>query len=189
MKTRVAALLSVTVAVSFGCRQDMHDQPKYEPYEKSAFFADERSGRPLVPGTVARGQLRDDAVLYTGKQGKALATTLPIALDERTLRRGRERYDIFCSPCHGYSGAGDGMVVRRGYRRPSSFHVDRLREQPLGYVFDVVTNGFGAMPDYSAQIPVEDRWAIVAYVKALQLSQNARIEELPAEMRQQLQAR
>jgi mono/diheme cytochrome c family protein len=184
-----ARLLACLALASIGCRQDMHDQPKYEPYEKSAFFADGRSARPQVEGTVARGQLREDAVLYTGRQRGTLATALPIPLDQRTLRRGRERYDIFCSPCHGYSGAGDGVVVRRGYRRAASFHTDRLRQQPVGYVFDVVTNGFGAMPDYAAQIPVEDRWAIAAYVEALQLSQNARIEDLPTEMRQQLQAR
>jgi mono/diheme cytochrome c family protein len=162
------------------CRQDMHDQPKYVPLRESTFFGDARSARPLVEGTVARGHLRDDALLYTGRVGKEDATAFPFPIDARVLARGRERFDIFCSPCHGRTGQGDGMVVRRGYRRPPSYHQDRLREAPVGHFFDVITNGFGAMPDYASQIAAADRWAIVAYIRALQLSEHATLADVPA---------
>jgi mono/diheme cytochrome c family protein len=177
------------IAMLVGCRQDMQDQPKYRPYRRSDFFGDERSARPQVAGTVARGQLQEDALLATGKAGAAFADTLPVALDESVLRRGQDRFRIYCSPCHGLLGRGDGMIVRRGYRQPSSFHVDRLRAQPAGYFFDVISRGFGAMPDYAAQIPVKDRWAIVAYVRVLQLSQNATVADVPAEKRGELEGR
>ena len=166
----VAALVLLTCAA---CRQDMHDQPKYTPYRPSTFFADQRSARPAIEGTIAQGHLNEDELLNTGRVGGQLATTFPFAVDEALMRRGRERYDIFCSPCHGLTGDGDGMVVQRGYRRPPSFHIDRLRDAPAGHLYDVITNGFGAMPDYASQIPVRDRWAITAYMRALQLSQNA----------------
>jgi mono/diheme cytochrome c family protein len=169
------------------CRQDMHDQPKYIPLRQSAFFADERSARPLVAGTVARGQLREDELLYTGKVSGADATMFPFPIDERTLRRGQERFDIFCSPCHARTGEGDGLVVRRGYRRPPSYHDDRLRSAPVGHFFDVITNGFGAMPDHAAQIKAEDRWAIVAYIRVLQLSAHATLDDVPPEQRGKLQ--
>ena len=171
-----------------GCRQDMHDAPRYEPLEKSDFFGDQRSARPLVEGTVARGQLNEDEVLYTGKAGAAFATQLPLPVDLKLLERGRERYGIYCTPCHGLAGRGDGMVVRRGYRKPTSLHDDRLRAQPDGYYFDVISNGFGAMPDYATQVPVRDRWAIVAYIRALQLSQHATVSDVPPAMRPQLGA-
>ena len=157
----------------------MHDQPRYQPQSESDFFSDGLSSRPLVEGTVARGQLRDDAHLYTGKLDDSFVDSFPFPVERATLERGRERYDIFCSPCHGLSGQGDGMVVRRGFRRSSSFHTDRLRGEPVGYFFDAITNGFGAMPEYRAQIPVRDRWAIIAYVRALQLSQYARYADIP----------
>jgi mono/diheme cytochrome c family protein len=157
----------------------MHDQPKYIPLRQSAFFADERSARPLVTGTVARGQLREDTLLYTGKVDGADATMFPFPVDERTLRRGQERYDIFCAPCHARTGEGDGMIVRRGYRRPPSYHDDRLRSAAVGHFFDVITNGFGAMPDYAAQITAEDRWAIAAYIRVLQLSAHATLNDVP----------
>jgi mono/diheme cytochrome c family protein len=165
----------------------MHDQPKYIPLRQATGFPDERSARPVIAGTVARGQLRDDALLYTGKVNGADATVFPFAIDERTLRRGRERYDIFCAPCHARTGDGDGMVVRRGYRRPPSFHDERLRTAPSGHFFDVVTNGFGAMPDYAAQIRAEDRWAITAYIRALQLSAHATLDDVPPVERGKLQ--
>jgi mono/diheme cytochrome c family protein len=168
------------------CRQDMHDQPKYIPLRQSTFFGDQRSARPFVAGTVARGQLRDDALLYTGKVNGADATVFPFPVDARVMARGRERFDIYCSPCHGQTGQGDGMVVRRGFRHPPTFHQDRLREAPVGHVFDVITNGFGAMPDYAAQIKVEDRWAIVAYLRALQLSEHATVDDVPADKRSEL---
>jgi mono/diheme cytochrome c family protein len=182
-----AAMLVLALA-ALGCRQDMHDQPKYKPFRQSDFFGDQRSARPFVEGTVARGQLRDDAAYFTGKQGGAAVDALPIPLTQALLRRGQERYGIYCTPCHGLTGRGDGMVVQRGYRRPSSFHVDRLRNEKDGYFFDVITAGFGAMPDYAAQVPVADRWAIVAYLRALQLSENARLEDVPQDRRAKLAA-
>jgi mono/diheme cytochrome c family protein len=165
----------------------MHDQPKYIPLRESTFFADERSARPLVPGTVARGQLRDDTLLYAGKVGDKDADVFPFAVDARVMARGQERFNIYCSPCHGRTGQGDGMVVRRGYRRPPSFHQDRLRNAPVGHFFDVISDGFGAMPDYAAQIKVEDRWAIIAYVRALQLSEHATPADVPADHRGDLE--
>ena len=187
MKTRqLATALLVLLASAIGCRQDMHDQPKYTAYKPSDFFADRRSARPIVEGTIAQGQLNDDELLYTGRVGGQPATQFPFVIDDAVMRRGRERYDIFCSPCHGLAGEGDGMVVQRGYRRPPSFHIDRLRQAPPGHLYDVMTSGFGAMPDYAAQIPVRDRWAIAAYMRALQLSQNATVAEIPPDARGQL---
>jgi mono/diheme cytochrome c family protein len=177
----ISALIVVFVAlVSSACRQDMHDQPKYVPLRASPFFGDVRSARPMVEGTVARGQLRDDTLLYTGKMNGADATMFPFRVDARVMARGQERFNIFCSPCHGRAGQGDGMVVRRGYRRPPSYHQDRLRDAPVGHFFDVMTNGFGAMADYATQITAEDRWTIVAYVRALQLSEHATLADIPA---------
>jgi mono/diheme cytochrome c family protein len=178
----VTAALMIT-----GCRQDMHDQPKYIPLRQSAFFNDERSARPLVEGTVARGQLRDDELMFTGKVNGQDATVFPATVNAQVMARGQERFNIHCSPCHGRTGQGDGMVVLRGYRRPPSFHQDRLRDAPVGHFFDVMTNGFGAMPDYAAQIKVQDRWAIIAYIRALQLSEHATIVDVPAADRSRLQ--
>ena len=182
MKTdnAVRPLLLFAVLMA-GCRQDMQDQPKFIPLRESTFFADLRSARPIVAGTVARGQLHEDVLLYTGKENGADAAVFPFAVDDRVMARGRERFNIFCSPCHGGAGFGDGMVVRRGYRAPPSFHDDRLRNAPVGHFFDVVSNGFGAMPDYAGQIRAEDRWAIVAYIRALQLSEHATVNDVPAE--------
>ncbi len=165
----------------------MHDQPKYIPLRESTFFSDARSARPVIEGTVARGQLHDDELMYTGKVGGEDATLFPMRVDERVMTRGQERFNIYCSPCHGRTGQGDGMVVRRGYRRPPSFHQDRLRAAPAGHFFDVMTNGFGAMPDYAAQIKVEDRWAIIAYIRALQLSEHATLADVPAADRSRIQ--
>jgi mono/diheme cytochrome c family protein len=170
------------------CRQDMHDQPKYEPLERSTFFGDERSARPIVEGTVARGHLRDNPEYFTGKSGEAFVTTFPLEVTEDLVQRGQERYQIFCTPCHGALGDGLGMVVRRGFKRPPSFHIDRLRQSPPGYFYDVMTNGFGTMSSYAEQVPVKDRWAIAAYVRALQLSQHATIDDVPADKRQELEA-
>ena len=172
--------------VTLACRQDMHDQPRYKPQARSAFFGDDRAARPRVPGTVARGHLPGDPGLETGKVGTAFVPAVPVPIDMKLLKRGAQRYQIYCSPCHGQVGRGDGMIVRRGYRPPPSFHIDRLRAQPAGYYFDVITAGFGAMPDYAAQITVPDRWAIVAYVRALQLSQNATVADVPAQRRGEL---
>jgi mono/diheme cytochrome c family protein len=177
----------VSLALLSACRQDMHDQPKYIPMRESTFFTDSRSARPIVEGTVARGQLHDDELMYTGKTNGQDATVFPRAVDAAMMARGQERFNIYCSPCHGRTGQGDGMVVLRGYRRPPSFHTDRLRDAPVGHFFDVITNGFGAMPDYAAQVRAEDRWAIIAYVRALQLSGHATLADVPDAERNKLQ--
>ncbi len=169
-----------------GCRQDMHDQPRYKPLAASTFFADGRSARPLVPGTVTRGDLRDDEYFYTGKSDGMLVDKFPFPITREVLLRGQERYNIFCSPCHDRVGNGQGMIVQRGFRRPPSLHIDRLREAPVGYFFNVITNGFGAMYDYGDRVPPQDRWAIIAYIRALQLSQHATLADAPPEERQQL---
>jgi mono/diheme cytochrome c family protein len=165
----------------------MHDQPKYVPLRQSAFFNDARSARPVVEGTIARGQLHEDELLYTGKVNGADAATFPMPIDATVMARGQQRFDIYCAPCHGRTGQGDGMVVRRGYRRPPSIHQDRLRNAPVGHFFDVMTNGFGAMPDYAAQIKAADRWAIVAYIRALQLSAHATLADVPSAERSRIQ--
>ena len=179
--------LILTALVVSGCRQDMHDQPKYIPLRESAFFSDARSARPVVEGTVARGQLHDDELMFTGKMKGEDATLFPVRVDGPMMARGQERFNIYCAPCHGRTGQGDGMVVRRGYRRPPSFHQDRLRNAPAGHFFDVITNGFGAMFDYAAEIKAEDRWAIIAYVRALQLSEHATLADVPSSDRGRIQ--
>jgi mono/diheme cytochrome c family protein len=171
------ALLALPVAI--GCRLDMHVQPKYLPLSKSDFFPDERSARPVIPGTVARGDLRENTYFYTGKFGDTPGDYMPFPVNEDVLARGRERFNIYCAPCHSRLGDGNGMIPQRGFRRPPSYHIERLRKAPLGYFFDIMTNGFGAMPDYASQIPPRDRWCIVAYIRALQLSQNATSAEVP----------
>jgi len=176
------------VLFAAGCRQDMHDQPKYKPLRESDFFADKRASRPLVAGTVARGSLQEDALLYTGKLESGMPTDqLPMPVTAELLGRGRVQFETYCTPCHGRTGAGDGMIVQRGFKRPSSYHVNRLRMMPVGYLYDVITNGFGAMSDYSAQVTVKDRWAIAAYVRVLQLSQYAPVEVVPAAERAALE--
>ena len=184
MAPRLAAVaLAMGALGALGCRQDMHDQPKYKPFRRSDFFGDERSARPLVEDTVARGQLREDASYFTGKQGTAPIDALPVPVTPALLTRGQERFTIYCTPCHGQTGRGDGMVVQRGYRRPPSFHIDRLRNEKAGYIYDVMTSGFGAMPDYATQVAPGDRWAVVAYIRALQISENARLEDVPPDQR------
>jgi mono/diheme cytochrome c family protein len=189
-----------TLLGAVGCRQDMQDQPKMKPYRSSTFFRDGLSSRPLVPGTVPRGYLKADSQLFTGKKNMTTSTStpapaaspgsaapsatpasdypddvdqFPFPINAATLNRGQERYNIFCSVCHGMTGEADGLIVRRGYRKPPSFHIDRLRRAPVGHFFDVATNGWGVMPGYATQIPVQDRWAIIAYIRALQLSREA----------------
>jgi mono/diheme cytochrome c family protein len=183
-----------------GCRRDMQDQPRMKPYRSSAFFRDGQSSRQPVEGTIARGLLKTDKELFTGKKAESTASgqanrgipsgpipsatvssmaaaypddvdTFPFPITTEVMARGRQRYEIFCSVCHGFTGYGDGIVVRRGFRRAASFHDDRLRQAPVGHFFDTITNGWGAMPSYASQVPVHDRWAIIAYVRALQLSQ------------------
>lgn len=171
--------ISLAVLLLTGCdRQDMYQQPKYEPLQ---------AARSLEPDTVARGQLRTNAVFFTGKSGTNLVTKIPMPVTNDLLKRGRERYDIFCTPCHDRLGTGNGMIVQRGFRPPQSFHIARLREAPVGYFYDVTTTGFGAMSDMASQISPEDRWAIAAYIRALQLSQHATVADVPADQRRSLE--
>jgi hypothetical protein len=163
-----------------GCRQDMHDQPRFKPLAQSDFYADLRSARSPVEGTVARGQLHEDSYFYTGKFGNNPGDYMPFPVTDEVLARGRERFNIYCAPCHSRLGDGNGMIVQRGFRAPPSYHTERLRKAPLGYFFDVTTNGFGAMPEYASQIPARDRWCIVAYIRALQLSQGAAMGDVPS---------
>ena len=203
----IGVLLVAVCLAGAGCRRDMQDQPKMKPYRSTSFFGDGQSMRQPIPGTVARGFLRTDKELFTGKKDGATTgtatpaaspqatgngqqagqqggqqadganaypddvTEFPFPITKETVVRGKERYEIFCSVCHGLTGNGDGMIVRRGFRQAASFHEDRLRKAPVGHFFDAITNGWGAMPPYNSQIPVQDRWAIIAYVRALQLSQ------------------
>jgi mono/diheme cytochrome c family protein len=179
-KMLMSTLLLLVVAIMAGCREDMQNQPRLKPLRRSDFFADGRSARALVGGTVARGQLRADTYYYTGMiNGNTAGDFMPFPVTREVLERGRERYNIYCAPCHSRLGDGNGMIVQRGYRRPPSYHIDRLRKAPLGHFFDVMTNGFGAMPDYTAQVSPHDRWAIVAYIRALQLSQAAPVADVP----------
>lgn len=198
-------LLILSLLLFTGCDMlNMYDEPRYEPLEASEFFADGMSARPLVEGTIPRGELREDVAFYTGivdgkpiseipqaafravydrdhqKFAKPFEDTPPEDLRRALLARGQQRFNIHCSVCHDYAGTGDGMVVRRGFRHPPSYHIDRLRQAPAGHFFDVMSNGFGAMPSYANRIEVADRWAIVAYVRALQLSQNAPLADVPS---------
>ncbi len=171
-------LLLALLPILVGCRLDMHVQPRYNPLAKSDFFADQRSARPLVEGTVARGDLREDSYLYTGKVGNNPGDYMPFRVTKEDLERGRTRFNIYCSPCHSRVGDGNGYIPSRGFsRKPPSFHIERLEKAPAGYIFGVMTEGFGIMPDYASQIPVRDRWCIVAYIRALQLSQHATVAE------------
>jgi len=173
-------LLLAAVAVLPGCRLDMQVQPKQNPLSRSDFYADQRSERPPVEGTVARGQLHEDAYFYTGKTGNNPGDYMPFPVTREVLDRGRERYNIYCAPCHSEVGDGNGFIPSRGFaRKPPSFHDPRLQKAPLGYFYDVITNGFGIMPDYASQISARDRWNIVAYVRALQRSQNATLADVP----------
>ena len=177
---RTAALVLAVGLTAAGCRQDMHDAPRYDPLEASDLFRSGAAAQPLVDGTVARGHLNADALLATGLVDGEPSPLFPFEITAADLDRGEERFNIFCSPCHGRTGQGNGMVVQRGFRQAASYHVDRLREMPVGYFVDVMTNGFGAMPDYRSQIGPADRWRIAAYVRALQLSLNATVDDLPA---------
>lgn len=171
-----------------GCRNNMHDKHRIKPLEPSAFFADGQSARPLPAHTVARGDLRQ-GYEYTGLDAaNKPVDRMPFPVTRQVLVRGQERYNVFCSPCHDRVGNGRGMIVRRGYKQPSSFHVERLRGAPAGYFVNVMTEGFGVMPSYAPQVPVADRWAIAAYIRALQYSQNARLADLPPAGRQRVEA-
>lgn len=181
-----AGLAVVAAMTASACRQDMHDAAKYEPLEKSAFFKDHRASRQLVAGTIARGKLKEDKLLYTGKDGDAISETFPFPVTQGVVERGRERFNIYCSPCHARTGEGNGMIVQRGYKQPPNFHDERLRSMPPGYFVQVMTNGFVTMPSYALQVQPEDRWAIAAYVKALQLSRHVDASTLTADERAKL---
>ncbi|HZM14688.1 MAG TPA: cytochrome c [Candidatus Krumholzibacteria bacterium] len=188
-ESRAAALVVALLALPGCIRLDMYNQPRYEPLEASRFYADGRSARQLPAGTVARGTLLEDRAYATGTvNDSTFATELPFALTPELLQRGRERYGIFCSVCHDGTGSGRGMVVRRGYKQPPSFHIERLQQQPAGYFFDVISRGFSTMPSYAASIPIADRWAIVAYLRALQLSQQVAVRNLPEPWRGEIEA-
>jgi len=181
--------LAILFIVMTGCRQGMYNQPRLKPLAASDFYDDGQAARPPIPDTVARGTLQLDRALATGLGADGrFVTRLPIPLTRARLERGRERYDIYCSPCHGRTGDGRGMIVQRGFKAPPSYQIDRLRAQPIGYLFDVMTNGFGEMSSYAGQVPVEDRWAIAAYIRALQLSQHAPLGALPERDRQAIEA-
>jgi len=169
-----------------GCRQDMHDQPKYIPLRESDFFGDMRSARPLPVGVVARDHLNEDTYLYTGKINGNLGNVFPFPITEQDMKRGQQRYNIYCTPCHSPIGDGKGTVVQRGYKQPPAYTDPKVLQAPVGHYFDVMTNGYGAMPDYSSQISVEDRWKIAAYIRALQLSQRATLADIPPEQRNHL---
>jgi mono/diheme cytochrome c family protein len=180
-------LLLATIMVGVACRRDMMDQPKAKTFSESSFFKDGTNARPLPPHTVARGDLRQDQAFYTGLKDGIYVTQSPVKLSPGLLRRGRERYEVFCSECHGRLGDGRGMVVQRGFSQPPSFHLERLRNAPLGHFFDVITNGYGAMASYATKVEPRDRWAIAAYMRALQLSQNATISDLPPDEQKKLE--
>jgi hypothetical protein len=169
-----------------GCRLDMHIQPKYLPYEPTDFFGDGRSERQPVPGTVARGQLRLDELMFTGRENGVVADKFPFPITKADLDRGRERYNVYCTPCHDYSGTGRGMIVQRGFPQPPSYHIQRLRDAPAGHFFEVMTNGFGAMYSYAARVEPADRWRIAAYIRVLQLSRNAKVDDVPESERANL---
>jgi mono/diheme cytochrome c family protein len=185
-RRRAGARLSIVVlsAVVFSaCRQDMHDAPRYDPYEPSAVMAQGASAQPLVAGTIPRGHLNEDTLLHSGLGADgAPSPVFPFPITRADLDRGQERFNIYCAPCHGRTGEGNGMVVQRGYRQAANYHIDRLREMPAGYFVDVMTNGFGAMPDYRMQVAPADRWRIAAYIRALQLSHNATTADVPADV-------
>jgi len=181
----IARLGAVGILLA-GCRLDMQVQPKYLPYEPTTFFDDGRSERPVVHGTVARGHLHLDELLYTGKENGVLADKFPFPVTRADLERGRERYNIYCTPCHDYTGGGHGMIVQRGFPPPPSFHLDRLRSAPAGHFFDVMTNGDGSMYSYATRVEPDDRWRIAAYIRALQLSHQATIQDVPGAMRRKL---
>lgn len=182
------ALLCVAVLGTAACRRDMQDQPKIRPGRHSEFFEDGRGGRPIPAHTIARGQIVDDELYFTGKQNGQFVDVFPAPVTRDMVDRGQQRYDIYCTPCHDRTGGGRGMIVQRGFPRAASLHDQRLRDAPPGYLFNTITNGFGVMPSYATQIPVADRWAIVAYIRVLQLSQNAGLADVEPGKRALLEA-
>jgi mono/diheme cytochrome c family protein len=183
---KIAASVCGVAFLLAGCRLDMHVQPKYLPYEPTDFFGDGRSERPAIPGTVARGQLHDDELFYTGRENGVTADKFPFPITQADIERGRQRFNIYCTPCHDYTGNGRGMIVQRGFPPPPSFHIQALRDAPAGHFFEVITNGYGVMYSYAARVEPADRWRIAAYIRALQLSEHAAIGDVPEADRQKL---
>lgn len=169
-----------------GCRRDMQDQPRYKPLAQSEFFQDHRSARPNIEGTVARGHLRIDEARYSGKMDGEDIDQFPIPITKADIERGQTRFNIYCTPCHSRVGDGTGMVVMRGFKQAASFYSDKLVQAPVGHFFDVITNGFGQMASYASRIEPDDRWRIAAYIRALQLSESASVNDVPADQRQNL---
>lgn len=189
-RTSLLLILAAATLALGGCRRDMQDQPRLKPFKEAPIFANGIANQTPPAGTVARGLLKDDSHYWFGRdEAGNLATTLPakFQVNRALLERGRERFDIYCSPCHDSSGAGRGMVVRRGFKQPQPLWEDRLKAMPIGYFFDVATNGFGIMPSYKIQVPEDDRWAIAAYIRVLQVSQGSRLQDLPADVQQEFQ--
>lgn len=178
--------LAASCLIVSACAGNHRDQPYEEAQEPSQFFADNRATRPFVENTVAQGAGRNEEDLYEGTQNGRVVNAFPFPVTRRVLEQGQQQYNAHCLPCHGYAGYGDGMIVRRGYSRPPSYHIDRLRQETLGHYYNVIANGYGAMPAYADQVYPRDRWAIIAYIRALQLSQNANVDELPADVRERL---
>lgn len=179
-KSIPSLLPAASALLLLGCRQDMQDQPRYKPLAGTTFFGDGRSERPVIPGTVARGHLHTDTARYTGKIDGQDVTEFPFPITRADLLRGQQRFNIYCSPCHSRIGDGNGMIVQRGYVKAGDYHTQRLLDAPVGHFFDVITNGYGAMPNYAARVDPDDRWRIAAYIRALQLSENATIQDVPA---------
>jgi mono/diheme cytochrome c family protein len=185
----VNVIICLLAFLASGCRRDMFVQPKSDPLKASDFFADGGASRPLPLHTIARGHLDLDDAFHTGKVGTNLVAAIPVPVTLQLLQRGRERFDINCSPCHGRTGEGNGMVVRRGFPAPPTFHQDRLRAAPIGHYFDVITHGYGVMYSYAQRVDPADRWAVAAYIRALQLSHDARPEDAPARERAKLESK
>jgi mono/diheme cytochrome c family protein len=184
-KTCLSALTFSLLALT-ACRQDMQDEPRYKPLAQSEFFSDHRSARPMVEGTVARGHLRIDEARYTGKIDGEDIDQFPIPIAKADIERGQNRFNIYCTPCHGRVGDGNGMVVLRGFRQAATYYSDQLVHAPVGHFFDVITNGFGAMPSYASRIQPDDRWRVIAYIRALQLSESASVTDVPPDQRPNL---
>ena len=184
----ILCVVALCATTGCGVRKAMYDQPKYRTFAASDFFEDGSAARALVENTIPQGYLFEDTHLYDGKVDGKPAETFPFPVTKEVLKRGQDRFNVYCTPCHGAIGAGDGMVVQRGFKQPPSYHIDRLRQAPPGYFFEVVTRGFGTMNSYAAQVKPEDRWAIIAYIRALQLSENATINDVPESERASLDA-
>ena len=187
MKSKIHIWVGAGLCLALaGCRNDMHDQPRYKPLASAEFFSDHRSARPQVDGTVARGHLRIDEARYTGKIAGEDIDQFPIPIAKADIEWGQTRFNIYCTPCHGRLGDGNGMVVLRGYRQAATYYSDKLMKAPVGHFFDVITNGFGAMPSYASRLDPDDRWRVIAYIRALQLSESAKLTDVPADKRQDL---